>query len=97
MERELEEPKTSQFFSVYEKYMLLVGFFGQLTFFIQGIKIVSNKAATDVSLAGFMVGLFSVSSWLVYGFLIKNRTLIIANIIGVIGALFAVISILLYR
>ena len=80
----------------YEKYMLIVGTLGQLLFYTQGIKIFLTKSANDVSLIGFLLGLISVSSWLGYGILIKNRVLIVSNAFAVIGALFVVIGILIH-
>ncbi len=76
--------------------MFVVGTLGQLLFYIQGAKIFIDRAAKDVSLPAFVLGLVSVSSWLFYGILIKNKALIVANICAVIGALFVIIGILIY-
>lgn len=81
---------------IYEKYMFFMGFVGQMVFYLQAYEIFSGKQAKDVSLSAFLFGLLSVSSWLVYGILIKNRVLVSANIFGVIGALAVVIGILTY-
>src|SRR5579872_4612831 len=83
-------------FSYFEKYMLVVGVLGQLLFYIQGVKILMNHSAKDVSLLGFSLGLFSVASWLTYGILIKDRALIIANIFAVLGAMFVITGVLIY-
>lgn len=85
-----------KFLAYYEKYMLAVGVLGQLMFFIQGIKIFTSQSAKDVSIVGFTIGLVSVASWMVYGLLIKNRVVLFANVIAVIGALFVVTGILIY-
>lgn len=76
--------------------MLVMGCLGQLLYYMQAYKIFSDKSAMDVSLGGFLFGLVSVSSWLIYGLLIKDRVLIISNIVAVIGALFTVVGILIY-
>jgi|SRR5579871_1415636 len=81
----------------YEKYMLAVGILGQLLFYTQGIKIFMTKSANDVSILGFLFGLISVTSWLIYGILIKNKVLVYANAVAVIGAVFVIIGILIYR
>jgi len=73
-----------------------MGVLGQFLFYAQGIKIFSTRSATDVSIIGFLLGLIAVSSWLLYGILIKNRVLIIANAFAVVGALFVVIGILIH-
>lgn len=83
-------------FKYYEKYMMIVGTCGQFLFYAQGFKIFKNQSAADVSLSGFLFGLISVSSWLLYGILIKNTPLIVANVVAVIGALLVVTGILLY-
>ncbi len=76
--------------------MFAVGIFGQAVFYLQGIEIFRNQSAKDVSLFGFSFGLISVTSWLIYGVVIKNHVLIAANAIAVIGAIFVVIGILIY-
>lgn len=86
-----------RFLAFFEKYMLAVGILGQMIFFMQGLEIFLNQSAQDVSVLGFSVGFVAVSSWLTYGVLIKNRVLIIANIFAVIGALFVLLGILIYK
>src|SRR5271156_2254185 len=83
-------------FPYFEKYMLVIGVLGQLLFYIQGVKILINHSAQDVSLLGFSLGLVSVSSWLTYGILIKDRALIIANIFAVLGAILVITGVLMY-
>ncbi len=80
----------------YEKYMMVVGVLGQLLFYVQAIKIFTTRSAGDVSIIGFLLGFISVSSWLVYGILIKNKVLIIANAVAVIGALLVIVGILIH-
>lgn len=95
-ENSIEVPSKPKFLIHYERYMLVVGVLGQLLFYTQGIKIFLTKSANDVSILGFLFGLISVSSWLVYGILIKNKVLIVANVFAVIGALFVVIGVLIH-
>lgn len=85
-----------KFFRYYERYMMTMGIVGQFLFYVQGVKIFVTKSATGVSLTGFLLGLISVSSWLIYGILIKNKVLVLANAIAVIGALFAIVGILIH-
>ncbi len=82
---------------LYRKYMILIGVFGQLLFYSEFITIVYYKSAHDVSLFGFFCGLVSVTSWLIYGILIKDKPLIIANTFATIGAFLTVSAILVYR
>jgi len=86
----------SKLLAYFEKYMLAVALLGQMIFFAQGIKIFLTHSANDVSLTGFSFSLIACMSWVVYGVLIKNRVLIIANIFAIIGAIFVIIGSLLY-
>ncbi len=86
----------SRLLNYYEKYMLVVGTLGQLLFYMQGIKIFLTQSANDVSMFGFLLGLISVSSWLFYGILLKNKVLIISNAFAVVGALFVIAGILIH-
>lgn len=85
------------FYKLYERYMLFIGTAGQLVFYLQFFKILSDNSARDVSLTGFIFGLVSVASWLLYGIILKNRVLIISNAFAVIGASCVVTAILIYQ
>ncbi len=76
--------------------MMTVGILGQLLFYTQGAKIFITKSASDVSIFGFLFGLIAVTSWLIYGVLIKNKVLINSNIVAVVGALFVIVGVLIY-
>ncbi len=78
------------------KNMGIIGSFGQLLFFFQAFRIFMNKNAGEVSLPGFAIALTSLSCWLAYGLIVKDRPIIIANITGVIGAFCVVLGILIY-
>jgi MtN3 and saliva related transmembrane protein len=93
----IEIPSKPKSLLYYERYMLVIGVIGQLVFYAQGFKIFLTKSANDVSILGFLAGLISVASWLIYGILIKNRVLVIVNILAVVGALLVVIGILVHR
>jgi MtN3 and saliva related transmembrane protein len=92
----IKVPSKTKLVTYYEKYMLTVGVLGQLLFYTQGIKIFLTQSANDVSIIGFLLGLISVASWLVYGILIKNKVLIWSNIVAVIGAVFVIVGILIH-
>jgi MtN3 and saliva related transmembrane protein len=80
----------------FQWYMYLVGIGGNSFFYIQAIEIFTSQSAHDVSLAAFSIALWAVSSWFVYGVVLRNPVLIIANIVGIIGAAFVVTGKLLY-
>lgn len=82
---------------LYEKYMSIVGPLGNLMFFVQAYTIFHTRSAGSVSLEAFTISIIGLSSWLIYGFLLKNIPLILANLVGVIGASLVIIGTFLYR
>lgn len=80
----------------YGKYMIFMGSAGHLIFVLQTRKILKTKSATDVSLEGFLIALFSIASWLLYGYLKKDKVLLTVNLFGfVVGFICIVVIILL--
>ncbi len=90
-----ESPSKIRF--TYERYMLAMGVIGQSAFYFQALKIYSHKSAQDVSLIGSLFAFISVTSWLIYGILLKNKVLILSNIVAVIGAGLVLAAILHYQ
>lgn len=86
--------KRSKTLYYYAKFMIVVGILGQSLFYLQAFKIYRQGSAKDVSLEGFLVALFSLTCWLIYGILIKDKVLVIVNIFGVLGAGLTILSIL---
>jgi MtN3 and saliva related transmembrane protein len=84
------------FKTYYEKYMMLVGVLGQSVFYVQAFHIFHHESASDVSFLAFSLGLISVASWFIYGVLLKNSVLIIANAVAIVGASSVLIAILMY-
>ena len=83
--------------NIYEKYMFFIGVAGQMVFYLQAFKIFSTKNAESVSLIAFLFGLVSVTSWLIYGVVLKNRVLVISNTFAVVGALSVITGILIFQ
>jgi len=69
---------------------------GQLMHFFQAWKIFSSQSARDVSIISYLICLVLLIHWLGYGLLIKNRLLIIAEGLGLLGATLVMLGILLY-
>lgn len=86
-----------KFMKLYENYMNIIGPVGNLMFFIQAYKIFTSKTATSISIEAFALSMLGLSSWLLYGILLKNRTIILANIVGVTGALLVLVGTVMYR
>ncbi len=76
--------------------MSIIGTIGNIMFYLQAYKIFISKSAESVSGPGFLVSVIGLSSWLLYGILLKNKPLIIANGFGVIGATITLWGIFLY-
>ena len=93
MENESPKARLPRWFAI---YMMIVGVGGNLFFYIQAGEIFVSRQAKDVSFAAFAVALFAVSSWLVYGLLLRDKIIIIANIVAVIGASLVLTGKLLY-
>lgn len=74
--------------------MCAMGIIGHSLFLFQTYKIISTKSSKDISLTGFFIAFLSITSWLVYGLLIKDRVLIYVNIVGFIAALFCILAII---
>ena len=96
MENNSDATEKSKWFVYYQKYMLVMGILGQFLFYMQGIKIFINQSARDVSVIGFIIGCIAVSSWLVYGILLKDKALIWANAFAVGGAFLVIAGILIH-
>lgn len=79
-----------------QRYMNCVGPFGNLMFYFQAYEIFASRTTGPVSLPGFSISVIALSSWLFYGLAIRNTPLIIANIVGLTGALIVVAGLLIY-
>ena len=73
------------------------GVIASLAYFVQAAKIWKNKSARDVSLITFIAFSIVITLWLLYGILLNNMPLIIANSVGIIGAYIVVGLILKFR
>jgi MtN3 and saliva related transmembrane protein len=76
--------------------MNVIGPIGNLMFYFQFYKIFDEKSSASVSLTGFSISVIAMTSWLLYGILLKNKPLIIANLVGAIGAILVTVAILIY-
>lgn len=84
------------FKKIYSTYMSIIGVGGQLLFFSQAYKIFTTQHAQDVSLFGFTIALVSVTSWLIYGIILKDFPLILSNAVACIGATAVLVGIFMY-
>ena len=74
-----------------------IGFFAALcttiAFLPQAIKVYQTKSTKDISLLMFLIFTIGVFSWLIYGLIINDYPVILANAVTLILSLF----ILLYK
>jgi MtN3 and saliva related transmembrane protein len=80
----------------FDRYMIFAGTMGQYLFYTQAYKIFTTKSADDLSLDGFLVIIIVTLSWLIYGIIHHNTTIIVAQIVGLVGMIMVVLGILLY-
>jgi len=78
-----------------------IGFFAAIcttvAFLPQAVKVWKSKSTKDISLYMFVIFTIGVFSWLVYGIIIVNLPLILANSVTLILSLFILIYKLKYK
>ena len=81
---------------IFTIYMSWVVNLGQSTHYIQAQKIFNTKSAEDISLTAYVICLILLTHWLVYGFIIKDKVIIVAETLGIIGAGLIIYGTLIY-
>ncbi len=76
--------------------MNIIGPLGNLMFYIQAYKIFSTQSAVSISIPAFIMSVIGLSSWLIYGVILKNTPLIVANMFGVVGAILVILGTFIY-
>jgi MtN3 and saliva related transmembrane protein len=78
-----------------------IGFFAAFcttfAFFPQAVKVWQTKSTKDISLYMFIIFTIGVFSWLIYGIIISNLPLIMANAVTLVLSLFILIYKLRYK
>lgn len=80
----------------YEFYMKIIGPLANCMFYIQAYKIFTTKSAEAISMPAFILSAVGLGSWLIYGILLDNKPIILANAVGVLGAALVLTLTLLY-
>lgn len=75
---------------------LIMGIIGQLPPFFQAYKIISLKSAHAVSLEAQLIGLMSVTCWLLYGYVKNINPLLFSSIVGLLGLSLVLLGMWLY-
>jgi len=69
---------------------------GQSMHYIQAWKIYTTRSAEDISLVAYIICLILLIHWLVYGIVIKDRVIIMAETLGVIGSMLVITGTIIY-
>ena len=76
--------------------MLWVANLGQSMHYIQAWKIFTTRSAEDISITAYIVCLVLLLHWLVYGIMIKDRIIILAETLGIVGTILVLVGAALY-
>jgi len=78
-----------------------IGFFAAfcttIAFLPQAIKVYKSKSTKDISLYMFLIFTIGVFSWLIYGLIINDLPVILANAVTLILSLFILIYKIKYK
>lgn len=81
---------------IFTIYMSWVVNLGQSMHYIQAWKIFTTKSAEDISLIAYIICLVLLIHWLIYGIIIKDKVIILAETLGVIGAILVIFGTVIY-
>ena len=81
---------------LFVRWMYFIAVFGNAFFYIQAYKIFRDQDARSVSTVAFCLAFVTVSSWFVYGLILKNKVMLIANVVAMIGAALVVAGSIIY-
>ncbi len=90
-------PRQSEFARWFKRFMFVPGVGGNFVPLIQAMRVFAEHDSKAQSLEGWLVALFCLCCWLMYGVVLKDKVLIIANIVGVINVIILIIGIMMYR
>ena len=81
---------------IFTIYMSWVVNLGQSMHYIQAWKIFTTKSAEDISLIAYIICLVLLIHWLIYGIVIKDKVIILAETLGVIGVILVIFGTVIY-
>lgn len=77
-------------------YMSWVVNLGQSMHYIQAWKIFTTKSAEDISLTAYIICLILLIHWLIYGIVTKDKVIITAETLGIIGTTLVITGTIIY-
>jgi MtN3 and saliva related transmembrane protein len=81
---------------LFNLYMSCIFNLGQSTHYIQAWKIFTTESAEDISLMAYIICLILLIHWVIYGIVTKNKVIIIAEILGITGAILVITGTIIY-
>ena len=75
----------------------IAGICTTIAFLPQVIKVYNTKSTKDISLGMFIIFTFGVFCWLIYGLIIQDIPIILANLVTIFLAGFILISKIKYK
>ena len=75
----------------------IAGICTTIAFLPQVIKVYNTKSTKDISLGMFIIFTFGVFCWLIYGLIIQDIPIILANLVTIFLASFILISKIKYK
>ncbi len=81
---------------LFKTYIMIVSNMGQSMHFIQAWKIFTTKSAEDISIAAYIVCLILILHWFAYGVFLKDKLIMTAETIGIIGVSCVLTGIVMY-
>lgn len=81
---------------IFKTYIMIIANIGQSMHFIQAWKIFSTQSAEDISLLAYTICLILLLHWLAYGIFIKDRLIMTAETLGIIGSSLVIAGTIMY-
>jgi len=82
---------------IFQMFVTVMGTVMSLGYFPQAYKIWKNKSSSDISLPTYIIFSIGTLTWLIYGILIHDFTIILGFVIGVVGSWSVLGLSILYR
>lgn len=82
---------------IFQVFVTIIGIVMSIGYFPQAYKLFKSKSSTNISIPTFIIFSIGTLTWLVYGVLINDITVIFGFVIGVIGSWLVLILSILYR
>jgi MtN3 and saliva related transmembrane protein len=82
---------------IFQIFVTIMGTVMSIGYFPQAYKIFKSKSAENISIPTFIIFSIGTLTWLIYGTLIHDITIILGFVIGVIGSWSILFLSILYR